>query len=137
MATEWQERCRAVIGCVFRVLCDAVDSMRELKEHLIETGDIGPMGENTWPHTGFPRDVNACVLDNITTRLCYMRNSVMNADLKIIVDESAVPAAFENIKECIEEMRAQVHIVEKQYDGDCEALKKSMATALAALETYR
>ena len=117
--------------------CDAVDTLRELKEHLLETGDIGPVGVNTWPHTGYARDANACSLNNITTRLCYMRNTVMNADLKIIVDKSAVPAAFKDIKTCIEDMRAQVQIVENQYDGDCEALKKSMATALAALETYR
>jgi vacuolar-type H+-ATPase subunit I/STV1 len=65
-----------------------------------------------------------------------MANAVRNADKKIIVEKSAVPAAFENIKKCIEEMRAQVQSVEEEYNGDCEALKKSMATALTALETY-
>jgi hypothetical protein len=136
MATEWQERCSAVIGCVFRVLCDAADTLTELKEHLLKTGDIGPLGNKTWPHTGFERDAKACVLDNITRRLCDMANAVRNADKTIIVEKSAVPAAFENIKKCIEDMGAQVDIVEKQYAGDCEELKKSMVTAVTALETY-
>jgi hypothetical protein len=76
------------------------------------------------------------VLDNITTRLCDTTNAVMNADKKLIVEKSAVPAAFENMKACIEEMRTQVQSVETEYDRDCEALKKSMATVVTALETY-
>ena len=136
MATEWQERCSAVIGCVYRVLWDFDDTMVELKEHLFATGNIGRIVLKNWPRTGSPGEANACVLDNTTRRLCDMANAVRNADKKIIVEKSAVPAAFENIKKCIEEMQAQVEIVEKEYDGDCEELKKSMETAVTALETY-
>jgi hypothetical protein len=110
--------------------------MGELKDHLLEKGIIGQIVYKTWPHTGYPRDEKACVLDNITRRLCDMANAVRNADKKIIVEKSAVPAAFENIKKCIEEMQAQVQSVEEEYDGDCEELKKSMETAVTALETY-
>ena len=118
------------------MLWDFDDTMVELKEHLFAAKKIGRIVFKNWPRTGSPGEANACALDNITRRLCDMANAVRNADKKIIVEKSAVPAAFENIKKCIEEMRAQVEIVEKEYDGDCEALKKSMVTAVTALETY-
>jgi hypothetical protein len=60
----------------------------------------------------------------------------MDADKEPTVQKSAVPAAFEDIKACIKQMQEQVESVEKEYDGDCEELKKSMATAVTALETY-
>ncbi len=65
-----------------------------------------------------------------------MTNAVMTADMRPKVQMTAVPAALENIKTCIEEMRAQVQSVEQEYNGDCEALKKSMETAVTELQTY-
>jgi len=136
METDWKERFKAVVGLVYRVLWDAEDTMRELKEHLYAKGKIFTMQYNTWPQTRDPSDANARALDDLTTRLCNMTNAVMNADLEPIVPKSAVPAAFEGMKACIEEMRAQVPIVEQQYDGDCGVLKPSMEAALTALQTY-
>ncbi len=136
MQTAWEERFKGVVGCVYRVLFDVNDTMQELKEHLYATGKIGPMVYQIWPRAGSAGEAKACALDASTTRLCDMTNAVMNSDLQPIVDRSAVPAAFENIKKCIEEMRAQVESVEQEYDGDCAELKTSMETAVTRLETY-
>ena len=133
MATAWEERFADVVGRVYRVLFDAGDSLQELKEHLFASGQIGPMWYKSWPRAS---DANAYALDASATRLCGLTNAVVTADHKPSVQRTAVPAVFENIKECIEGMSAQVESVEQEYDGDCSELKTSMQTALTRLETY-
>ena len=136
METEWHERFKAVVKCVYCVLWDVDDKMTELKEHLFAIGKIDPMRYKTWPTANSADDAKAYVLDASTTCLCDMTNEVINAEYEPTIERSDVPEAFKNIKKCIEEMRAHVVSVEEEYNMDFIVLKTSMETAVTQLETY-
>ena len=135
METDWRERFKAVVTCVYCVLLDQDEIMHNLKEHLFQTNKIGRMEYKSWPRD-CPKHAKADALNSITARLTDMTNAVMNADKEPTVKQSAVRAAFEKIKACIEEMPAQVQSVEQEYGWDCGVLKLSIEAALTALQTY-
>jgi hypothetical protein len=136
METEWEERFKAVVKCVYCVLWDVDDKMTEIKEHILATGKLNPFLFETWPTAKSAGDAKAYMLDTITTRLCDMTNEIINTDYEPTVERSSVPAVLEKIKQCIEEMRAHVVNVEEVYNVDCMVLKTSMETAVSQLETY-
>ena len=136
METEWQERFTVVVKCVYSVVLDAGNKMSELREHLFETGEITPFQFNTWPTANRVSDAKAYVLNASIIRLCDMTNEVINVDYEPIVERSAVPVQFNNIKKCIEEMLVHVVSVEEEYNLDYMVLKTSMKTAVTRLETY-
>jgi anaerobic ribonucleoside-triphosphate reductase len=65
-----------------------------------------------------------------------MTNEVINSDYEPIVERSAIPIQFKNIKKCIEEMLVHVVSVEEEYNLDYMLLKTSMESAVTRLETY-
>ena len=136
METEWQEQFKAVVKCVYCVIFDENDKMMELQEYLFATGKIDKLQFKTWPRADSTSDTKAYVLRASMTRLCDMTNEVMDVDYEPTVERSAVPAAFEKIKQCIEEMQTHVVSVEEEYDVDYGVLKTSMETAVTRLETY-